>query len=51
MSAGKLEGFSGDESEFSDWSFRVRCRLSMSVGGAVESLEWREGGAEVGVAR
>ena len=39
VSAGKLEGFSGDESGFSDWSFKVRCHLSMLVEGAVECLD------------
>ena len=39
----KLCEFSGEEDDFADWSFKVKCHLSLLDEGSVEALEWAEG--------
>ena len=39
----KLCEFSGTEDDFADWSFKVKCHLSLLGEGSAEALEWAEG--------
>ena len=39
----KLCEFSGKEDDFADWSFKVKCHLSLMDEGSVAALEWAEG--------
>ena len=42
MGNGALVESSGEETEFSDWTFRVECHMSALIGGAAEAIQWAE---------